>query len=48
MQVRDFHKTYCNVVHGFRFNVNVKALSQMIEEKYHDEPLPHHTLPFNS
>ncbi len=43
MQVRDFHKTHSNVIHGFRFNI--KALSQMLEQKYHGKPLPYYPLP---
>lgn len=43
MQMRDFDRTNSNVVHGFRFNI--KALSQILEQKYHDKPLPYHTLP---
>ncbi|MBC6477056.1 MAG: NAD(P)-binding domain-containing protein [Hormoscilla sp. GM7CHS1pb] len=43
MQVRDFHKTHSNVIHGFRFNI--KALSHIWEEKYHGKSLPYQELP---
>jgi hypothetical protein len=43
MQVRDHHKTHSNVIHGFRSNI--KALSQILEHKYHQKPLPCHCLP---
>ncbi len=46
MQVRDFDKTNSNVIHGFRFNI--KALSQILEQKYHGKPLPYNTLPLQS
>ena len=38
MQMRDFHKTTSNVIHGFRFNT--KALSQILAYNYHNTPLP--------
>jgi thioredoxin reductase len=33
MQMRDFHETTSNVIHGFRFNI--RALSQILADKYH-------------
>ena len=38
MQMRDFHKTTSNVIHGFRFNI--RALSQILADKYHNVDLP--------
>lgn len=38
MQMRDFHKTTSNVIHGFRYNM--RALHHILEFKYHDMPLP--------
>lgn len=43
MQVRDFKKTMSNVVHGFRFNI--RFLSHIFGQKYHQEPLTGQTLP---
>lgn len=39
MQMRDFHKTTSNVIHGFRFNV--KALSEILSQNFSDIPLPY-------
>ena len=38
MQVLDYQKTHSNVIHGFRFNI--RAMSWMFGEKYHDRPIP--------
>lgn len=38
MQMRDFHKTTSNVIHGFRFNA--RALSHILAFNHHDKPLP--------
>lgn len=45
MQMRDYHKTMSNVIHGFRFNL--LFLSQLLAHKYHHQPLPHHQLPLD-
>jgi thioredoxin reductase len=38
MQMRDYHQTMSNVIHGFRFNI--RFLSQLLAYKYHQQPLP--------
>ena len=45
MQMRDFHKTTSNVIHGFRFNV--KALSEMLGLQFAGTPLPYSDLPLD-
>jgi thioredoxin reductase len=46
MQMRDFHKTNSNVVHGFRNNI--KALSGMLISRFEGKPLPCHKLPIDT
>jgi len=46
MQMRDFHKTNSNVVHGFRNNV--KVLSGMLISRFEGQPLPCEKLPIDS
>ena len=46
MQMRDYHKTNSNVVHGFRNNV--KALSSMILNRIENQPMPCELLPIDS
>jgi thioredoxin reductase len=43
MQACDFKKTMSGFIHGFRYNV--RALSQILELKYHGVPLPKKTIP---
>ena len=43
MQMRDFKKSTCGFVHGFRYAV--RALHRMLEYRYHQAPWPHRRLP---
>jgi thioredoxin reductase len=45
MQMRDYHHTMSNVIHGFRFNI--RFLSQVFAQKYHQKPLTYRPLPFD-
>lgn len=46
MQMRDYHTTMSNVIHGFRFNI--LFLSRLLAHKYHGEPWPYRELPLDS
>lgn len=43
MQMRDFKKSSSGFVHGFRYAV--RSLFHILNEKYHQVPLPHESLP---
>lgn len=45
MQMRDYHRTMSNVIHGFRFNI--LFLSRLLAHKYHGEPWPYRELPLD-
>jgi hypothetical protein len=42
MQMRDFEKSTCGFIHGFRYAV--RALHRMLERRYHHAPWPHQRL----
>lgn len=39
MHMRDFKKKQSGFIHGFRYNI--RALHYILENKYHNQPLPH-------
>src|SRR5499427_2559177 len=43
MQVRDYKKSTCGFIHGFRYSV--RALSRILQRKYHGAAWPHRCLP---
>lgn len=43
MHACDFRKTMSGFIHGFRHNV--KFLAEVLEKKYHNQPLPYESLP---
>lgn len=42
MQMRDYKKSTSGFIHGFRYNV--QAFSQLLADKYHDQPWPFEVL----
>ena len=44
MQAQGYRKSTSGFIHGFRYNV--RTMAHLLAEKYHGEPLPSETLPF--
>ncbi len=46
MQFRDYKRYMSSFIHGFRYNI--RALTRMLEERYHDSPWPSRAVPLTA